>query len=397
MSEPRTPSFFESASWTGGGRARELAPTGGRPDVREILRRELPAGPEGGRPAADKPHGVSDHYLVLDSWRKEPSSDVGRGEFRFSLMVGGATGERVIGVRGPVSTVVEIQLAPFPLPPLPEVPYVLRAAPPAPTGRDTLAFYHNNANGGAGAPLLAAAQYPPVGPAAAPPYAPWPFNPYSQLADSGRFTVQIREAGLQGFCGPDGARHQFEFFHVAAAGLGALPPGVLLARPPEGGWDTFTFTDPLRELHELSLVFRGPDSPLRFDPDVLYDAQVFLDAAAAPGPFVGVRAPGHGLLAGDRVFLRGARTGFPALDAYLGRAEGHVAAGDPSLPPLGPAAPIALADPDVFFLDPAVSAADLSGAGSLPAACEVFVAKRRLRIPVRCRGVVDRVTNYMSP
>lgn len=376
--------------------AREWAPTGPRPDVHELLKRGLPPGPEGGRPSAAKPHGVSDHYLVLDSWRKEPASDLGRGEFRFALMVGGSTGDRVLGVRDPVSTVIEVQLGPFPLPPLPEVPYVLRAAPPAPTGRDTLAFYHNNTNGGAGAPRLAAAQYPAIGPAAAPPYAPWPFNPYSQLADSGRFTVQLREAGLQGFCGPDGARHQFEFFHVAAAGLGALPPGVLLARPAKGGWDTFTFTDPLRDLHELTLVFRGPDVPLRFDPDVLYDAQVFLDASAAPGPFVGVRAAGHGLLAGDRVFLRGARTGLAGLDAYLGRAEGHVAAGDPAAP-LAPGTPIALADPDIFYLDPAVSGADFTSPLSLPAACEVFVAKRRLRIPMRCRGVVDRVTNYLTP
>jgi hypothetical protein len=338
--------------------------------------------------------GVASHYLVLDSWRKDPSSDLSRGEMRFALMVQGTTGERVIGTSGKLAKIYEMQMGSFDFPILEEVPYALRAAPEARSGLERLSFYHNNSNGDAGPPLLGSAQYPAVGPSAAPPFAPWPHNPYSQLYNS-RFTVQIRETGLQSYSDGAGARHNFEFSLVAAAGLGVTPPSRFVARPAgDSTWDTFTFTDPIHDLTSMSLVFRGPDLPLRFQPDVFYGVSLELDTSVFPGPFYYVRAPGHGLLAGDRVFLRGFESGLPSVDAYFNRVEGHVVGGDPSAPGLAYGDP--LPDPDVFYLDPAVSGADFAAPPS-GALGEVYVAKRRLRIPVVCRGLEPRVTNHMTP
>lgn len=368
------------------------AATGPRPDVHETLKR-LASRPGG---AGDGPPrglvGLSDQYFVLDSWNKEPGSDTARGEFRFALMAQGATGAHVIGVRDRLANVIELEVSPFPFPLLPDAPYALRDAPASPSGTDALGFYQNNAGAPGAPPLLAAGQYPPLGPEASPPFAPWPFNPYSQLPAGGRFTLQVREVGRQGFSGAGGAFHQFEFGVAppAPAGAGAGPPGALLASPVR---PAFTFTEPLHDLPSATLVFRNPDAPLCFEPDVLYDAAVEADGSAFPGPFLRVRAPAHGLAAGDRLFLRGARTGLPALDSFLGRADGHVAAGAPGSP-LPPGAPC---PPDFFYLDPAVSVADVTSPLSLPAHCEAFIAKRRLRVSVRCRCVVDRVTNHIVP
>jgi hypothetical protein len=84
-----------------------------------------------------------------------------------------------------------------------------------------------------------------------------------------------------------------------------------------------------------------------------------------------------------------------ALDSYVNRADGHVASADPALPPLAPGSPIPT--PDAFWLDPAVSLIDFAPPPALPQIVTVRIAKRRLRIPIRLRRIVDRLTNYVAP
>ena len=58
-----------------------------------------------------------------------------------------------------------------------------------------------------------------------------------------------------------------------------------------------------------------------------------------------------------------------------------------------------LADPEVFYLDPAIGVVSLSlpiPNPHMPAVVTLFVAKRRLRIPLRMRRVVGRLTNYVT-
>ncbi len=370
-------------------------------DVREVLRREALAAPaacDNSKLCPPGAYGVSDQYVVLDSFAKLRESDVARGEFKWNFMVQGVTGDEVVGVRDKIDNVIEVQIGPFAMPILPEVPYVLAASAPGKLGLD-----HGNDNAtlpappafapGAGPPLLLPEQYPKTAPAWMPAAAgalvPWAANPYTQLPFGGRMTIQMREAGLQSYSDRNGARHHFEF----TVGHSAATPDVLAASPASGShWDTFTFTDPIKDVHGLTLVFRNPDIPILFEPDCLYNVEMSVAAN-----IITFRYESHKLRVGDRVIITGSRTGIHAVDSHINRAEGHVVSGysgDAGLPLHVHGSPTY--DPDGFWLDPMPN---VSGFAPPPAPQKVTVcvAKRRLRIPVRFRRVVPRVTNFIAP
>src|SRR5205814_1583050 len=144
-------------------------------------------------------------------------------------------------------------------------------------------------------------------------------------------------------------------------------PTMLQARPLCGhAWDTYTFTDPLKDIHGITLRFRNPDAPLAFLPDTLYNVS-FASAGGAPGPYIVATEANHGLAVGDRIFIEKFASGSSVLDRYINRSEGHVVAGDPGLPALPPGTPLAAVSlPDTFWLDPAVGTADLTPAPVLP-------------------------------
>lgn len=409
---PRWPDDTRGAYEIQGTRRAPQRPEAAVIDVHEMLKREAfgvsqPACDdhfEKNKPCPAGVYGVSDQYMVLDSFLKLRESAVDRGEFRWNFMVQGVTGDEVLGVRDRIDTVIEIQVGAFGMPVPPEVPYVLAAPPIAPTGTDQLVLLQNNTNLIAPfSPTLVPnaapfGQYPPA--LVVPPSTtiiPWINNPYTQVPFFDRITIQLKEAGLQSFSDRNGARHHYEFTLASTTVFGSNP-NMLIATPQTGSmWDTFIFTDPLKDVHGLTLVFRNPDVPIRFLPDCLYDASVESDASAAPGPYLRVRAPGHGLNAGDRIYISGFQSGNSKLDSYINRADGQVAAGDPAAP-LAPGVPIVLPDPDVFYLDPAPSLIDFTvQVPVLPQVVTVCIAKRRMRIPIRMRRVVSRLTNYISP
>lgn len=359
------------------------------------------------QPSVEIPYGVSDLYMVLDSFVKSGASDPARGRFNWDLMVQGVTRDGAVGIRDTADTIIAIQLGGFYLPVLPEVPYALRAVP-APTGTNQLGLYQNNDNPApGGAPTLVRnatlagipyGAYPPGALAnGADSVSPWPFNPYTQTPFGGRVTVQFLEAGLQSFSDRNDVRHHFEFgMEVDGAGDRRAAPGFVYLAPLSGSkWDSYVFTEPLKDVHGVTLQLRGPDRPLQFEPDVL-EATAAADGAAAPGPYLRLAtADPHGLLVGDRVYLKGFASGVGVLDRYVNREEGHVVA-DAVGAPLPTGSPTA--NPLEFWLDPAPSLFDLTApAPALPQRVTVYVAKRRLRIPVRLRRVVQRVTNYIKP
>jgi hypothetical protein len=379
--------------------------------VHEILKAEALSGPaencsqpvEKNRPGPDDIHGVSDQYITLDSFQKLETSNIANGEFQWNFMVQGSTGDAVLGVRDIVDTVTQIQLGTFSMPILDEVPYVL-AAPPAviPSGMNRLILIRNNASPGGAAPtLIPTTQYPGWSLVAGATIAsPWLNNPYTQLPHYGHFTIQLREAGNQAYSDRFGAHHHFDF--VASSRPPGHNPNMLQAKPLCGDmWDTYNFTDPLKDVHGLTLVFRNPDIPLRFLPDTLYSVS-FDAAGVAPGPYIVATIANHGLAMGDRIFIEGFGSGNTTLDRYINRLEGHVVAGNPAALALAPGLPLAAApapgpNTDTFWLDPAVSIADLNPAPILPLIAVVRIAKRRLRIPIRLRRVIPRLTQYISP
>jgi hypothetical protein len=170
---------------------------------------------------------------------------------------------------------------------------------------------------------------------------------------------------------------------------------MLLATPLNGRkWDTFTFTDPLQDIHGITLVFRNPDRPLRFLPDTLNEVQF-----SSLSSFIVAASLGHDLAMGDRIFVSNFNSGNVTLDRYMNREEGHAAAGDPLAPALNPGTPLSVMfGSGTFWTDPAVDISDMTfPVPNLPLVATVRVAKRRLRIPIRMRRVISRLTQYIQP
>ncbi|NBQ43703.1 MAG: hypothetical protein EBU23_14875, partial [Mycobacteriaceae bacterium] len=186
-------------------------------DIHELLKREAfdgdPRHFEQQRPApvGAGPNivGVSDQYVVLDSFQKLAGSDTAAGEFHWNFMVQGVTGAEVIGVHDRVDTVIEMQFSSIFMPPLPPLPY-LAAAEPAASG---LALLQNNnviaAPPGA-APAMSFGADPATGATNSAWASSWAFDPQSQLA-LGQFTLQVSEAGLQSISDYGGARHHINY------------------------------------------------------------------------------------------------------------------------------------------------------------------------------------------
>lgn len=336
-------------------------------------------------------YGISDQYVVLDSFNKVPSSPIDRGEFIWNFMVQGVTRDFEIGVKDRIENVIEIQMSKFCLPILPEVPYILVPAP-FPLGSNKVVLLHNNNNGLTGAPTLIPnaapyGQYPPS--ILTPPSTfliPWINNPYTQLPFCGHLTVQLKDIGLQSYSDANGARHHIEFEVKSGHN-----PNILEAIPLECGWDKFIFTDPIKDVHGLTLVFRNPDIPIKFEPDCYYDVSVFPSFNVLRFETM---VP-HNLLVGDRIFIRGFTSEAKALEVYVNRPEGHVVSSDPGMPPLPPST--TLSTPTFFWTDPAIAIIDFIPAPTFPRIVTVCVAKRRLRISLRMRRAISRLTNYITP
>lgn len=297
-------------------------------------------------PCVSDPWGVSDVYFLLDSHEKTLDSRPGQGRLRFNLGVLGESDTRMIEVRSPLSGLIELQVSPFCLPLLADFTYTSNAS-----------------HGTGGLPVLAA----PSG----------TLPTVSQTAHCGRVTLYFPELGRQARTSPAGPYH-FEFRAAVAA------DGARLELTPVEGCDTFVFTDPIRDVKELTAVFRGPDLPLELPADVLHG--VALASTLTAGFFdLDPRGQSHNLAPGDLFFVRRAATADPVLNRYLNRAKGLVA---------GPAT---AADGNVDF-DPRIGTA-----GSAPppyasaTAIDLYISKNRVRLPLRARRLVDRLTNYISP
>jgi hypothetical protein len=338
---------------------------------------------DGGPHADSGPHadklGISDQYVILDTFLKRRDSDPSRGDFRWNFMVQGVTSDEAVGVRSVVGSVIEIQIGTFSLRAPLDVPYVLVAAVPEsvplapPAGKFSLLW--NNSGTADTAPEARAG--------AGDTYSnPWRGAPLTSLP-FGRFTLQIREAGLQSFSDRGGARHNFEFTVTKEE------HEVLTALPV---WDKFTFTEPLHDIHGISLVFRNPDIPISFLPDCLYDVTV-----RVAGGYLSFGSPSHGLLMGERIFISGFKSRDLPLNAYVNRVEGHIAARAPPTPPDPNLDPGDFIGGDTFYTDPAILVGELLTGDASPLLADVAIASRRMRIPVRMRCLVDRQTNHIAP
>lgn len=421
-----------------GPRAARPPGRAGALDIHELLKAEAFDGDdqshfERQRPApAGSPSGnivgVSDQYVVLDSFLKLQTSNSAAGEFQWNFMVQGVTSETALGVHDRVDTVIEMQFGQIVMPPLPPLPYLGGAPPPgAPSGMTLLQNNNVTAAPAGGAPAMSYGAAAATGATNSAAASSWAFDPQSQLA-LGQFTLQIAEAGLQSISDYAGARHHIDYCvgldngRPSAYGFTTAPgpsptgaavsPLPLVASPlgmPGSGWDTYTFTEPLKDVHGVSLRFRGPDGPLSFAPDCYYNVALRTDADF--NVYFTVDAP-SGLNVGDRVLLRNCKSGFGGLDAFLGAAGGVVVTGAPPAPappynaaalgdvvlPTGPSGVPGLSAYRYYF-DPCPNVQGIGASANavIATGVTVCVLKLRMRVPVRMRRVVQRLTNYKEP
>jgi hypothetical protein len=185
-------------------------------------------------------------------------------------------------------------------------------------------------------------------------------------------------------------------------------------------WDTYVFTDPLKDIHGITLQFRGPDVPLVFQPDSYYSITFATDAAGYLYTDIPIAGLNSGTVnVGDRVLVRKFNTGNHYLDSYMNAPGGLVvssAATAAGCLPLGaalPATSTAAGPVCRIYFDPGInltanpvqiwpsgtSAPSVQVTGDMKISNGVTLSffKLRLRIPIRLRRVIQRLTNYKLP
>lgn len=354
-------------------------------DVHEILKQEAFASSaascddhfEKNRPCPSAVYGVSDQYMILDSFEKVETSKPNLGELQFNFMIQGVTANQNIGVKDKLDTIIGIQVCAFDIPLLPFDtfnPALITALSPG------LAVLSLAANG----PL------PATGDALS--------NPQSQTPFGDRVIMFLKEIGLQSFSDADNRRHHFEFCAkvIGAPNPPAYPDGDRILLSPLKDCEYFLFTDPIQDIDGLTLCFYNPKNPIQFPPDCLFDTVATSDAAQLL-TFTYTDPTGLlNLAVGDRIFIRGFVTGNALLDNYIGRPAGQIVGlGGFTITAPGPAGVTV-----TFRLNPDVSVAAYYAANTTIASQKsivICIAKNRIRVPMRFRRVVGRLTNYIAP
>lgn len=451
-----------------------------------------------GRPYSAQTFGVSDSYLMLDSFTKNFSSVMQNGELSWNIQIQGSTNldQNIIGSRNLLGNVIEIELGAFSLPLLREVPYSLDG--PTPSQINNITLIQNNATDPSDfslAPYLQPEQIPPEAPPNLPtpaslpptPQIPWLNNPLTQTPFGGQITIQIKEAGTQAYNGGNTTSfHHFIYQLQYDTVSNGTSPNLINAVPVN---NLFIFTEPIIDFPSISLVFRNPDIPIIFEPDII-NCKIYCDFTSAIGGkyFLSIIYENHNLLTEDRIYLKKFNSGYNYLDNYMNSQNGLLVgyppdtSGDSQNVPTGVLLPpiSATVPSNTFYTDPFISfnnsfitgnitnikgsindfntqmvtvtaliiypfgsievLNNISSTGAntinntftiggftgtytiqissiiisgntvtlsitssstilqkLQVFSDVYIAKRRIRIPIRLRTVLNKVTNYITP
>lgn len=327
---------------------------------------------EKSRPCPTDVYGLSDQFLVLDSAQAVHPGKWNTGRYQFNFAPQRASGAQVVGIRDVIETAIQIAVAPFCIP----LPVLVDPDEVSPT----LTLTPNPA-----VPDVRADD-DPIGGAR------------SQLIHGSRVTLYFPELGEQSFFDFKDRRHHFEFDATLVGTVGS--PGAKMKLTPVSDLSSvFTFTDPIKDIHGLTAQFFSPDQPLRLPPDEIHGITL-VTTATNELQIVGTGTRSDGvaldftalLVAGDRIFLDNvtidptvATTNARELSAYLTKPDGLFVG------TTGLTATAFRLDPDIV---PGLGAS-VTVTSTTP--IRLRIAKNRLRIPLRCRCVKPRLTNYISP
>lgn len=351
-----------------------------------------------------------DTYIILDSFNKIRNSNISNGEYKWNIFKGLGFQEECVNIYNDLTNIVEICMGSFYMPMIEELNYIDNNF----SSHVNATLQNNNYSGAVRMTLkrsvdsTVTGQYPYslLSPSLGHDYiVPWINNPFSQITFANRFTVQLSEAGYYSYYNFNGTRYNFEF-DATYRGDYYFNNNFLFANPISScdKWDNFVFNDPIRNLTSLSLIFRNPDNPIQFEPDVFYNITITIYFDIMSGfnyiIFNTSNVTSHKLNTGDRFYIKNfipklpngsINNNFPKyLTEYINKSEGHVASG--RIP--SESLTLYYGDPittlDEIGTDPSIrinNPVDINISSSLPSRCDLYVAKRRLRIPMRFKSI----------
>ena len=346
-----------------------------------------------------------EQYIVLDSFIKLKESATERGEYKWSLNTQGQSTDESIGVLENIDYVTEIQMGYFYIPILEDIPYIDNTV----TVYGQVDLIQNNTSDVNKPPTLVRKNMPVIGQYPIVLFTeptetykvPWINNPYTQLPFCNRLSVYIKESNLQSYLNMNNTRFNFEFNVTFDTKL-HNNPNFLQVNPLSSRWDSYMFINPLRNLNTITLIFRNPDNIINFEPDIMYKSVINLTNDGTGGHITLFTQYEHKLLAGDRIFLKNfiptlpdgsSNINFPQyLLNYIIRSDGHainiVSPGIlPSLDPSKPIGGVSFGlDPSIRILNPI----DNNITISFPGIVDIFIAKRRLRIPIKIKSIKNK-------
>jgi hypothetical protein len=287
--------------------------------------------------------GVSDQYLVLDTYRKNKQSNPMKGIFAFDLSYRSVPNIRVTLTRDSLSDCIEIQAFPFYI----RKPRIIDFV----TSTEKTSFL----------PKLVASSTPTS-------------NNFLNYRDT--FMLEIKELTPNAVSDPGAAWHTFMYTPTLS------PFDDLLFLTPIN--DTFVFTDVSEHFNKLTLQFRSENDTISFNEDTYCNISPQYTTVGLDN-YLTFNIVGHELETDDRIHIIEFNTGDNIIDNYIQKKSGHL---------------INVVSNNSFRLNPDVDITHLLSGGvfiNTPRYCIIYVDKRRMRIPFRFRKLVKKITNYKSP
>ena len=138
----------------------------------------------------------------------------------------------------------------------------------------------------------------------------------TQIPYCGRITAEIKELGRQFYSDSDNVRHHFEYDTTDNK------DGTMKLSPNDK-FSLFIFTDPVKDIQGMTLVFRNPFIGISFLPDVYAGASAGI-AIVGAGQLLTFQVTGHGLVAGDMIFIKGFASASTVLNNWVNQVQGLI-------------------------------------------------------------------------
>jgi hypothetical protein len=343
----------------------------------------------------DTPWGISDVYVVLDSFEKIETSNTRNGELKFNLGSSRYTQNQVIGMSGDLYRIIDAKIGAFTMPVAPKLPYITNdnvdqyGVPQAVPNSDLPRLTENGAPPEDNTNLTGSSQ--------------------STVAFGGRLSLEMVETNAQSIIGLNNTNFHFELVATNATYLNQIEV------EPIRGWETFEFTKPINSLTNLTVNIRNPDTGVFLSPDVLYNVEPFITENTAGIPVLAfrVKRQNHNLTISDQVYIRytdftngESDTIFQKYDKWINDTRGHLigigttsSSGDTIMDTI-PSETVIRLNPDLNLYDIVQSNPTKYYVGKVLTSAtkiNIAIAKNRIRIPIRFRRILNEITNYKNP